>query len=485
MNKIINYISYILCYTIFFYFISNYHFLTLLLATDNLLLSYNTICQIYKLPYIIEFYKNTFYFDRYIYYFFLYILNYILQILFFQHHIIIIYCIYITIIPPILSYFLLLKYKYIFDKIKLKLLHIKNYILYHFIKKLTTFICVNILDINPNFTLEEIEDICHQNYKEHLYTFIKNFIILIFVQSLSDGNTYLFKTIKILYNQNAIYKYKDPYPKINEINKIKKIIMKRHWKIFFNPYIINILTNLYQNKQNNNITLIMDKLYRKFEFIIIKILTIYYLNQIIILFIEDIHNYIYTIIFLLSLIINKFKINIKIILFKLIIVFLSYLYNNYILCIILCESIKFNYIFLDWYLKQCYQWCNKNYYILYHNNNYNKYILLNFIILCYLNFTKNITFNLIFIIVNSQYPLISLFLIGFGYFSNYNIIHCIILTLILYLFINIYYSSTAPKPKLNIDMISNYNNHTSIKIEKKYCHVLNLIHNPDYNTIPY
>src|SRR5258708_4612729 len=80
---------------------------------------------------------------------------------------------------------------------------------------------------------------------------------------------------KKIYNSKAEYNDKDPYPTIKEdVEKIKKIIIKRQWNEFNNPYIIELITKIYEKKQSKNILPIIESLLKKIETSVAKLFTI-------------------------------------------------------------------------------------------------------------------------------------------------------------------------------------------------------------------
>src|SRR5438445_2286414 len=105
--------SYFTLYTLFYYYINQQWLIVILISLDNLFISYNTICHIYKLNYKINFF-DTNYIDRYIYYGCLVILKPILYLLFYNQY-------------KHISYVLLLTtHLYLFSKILTRLTFFNN-----------------------------------------------------------------------------------------------------------------------------------------------------------------------------------------------------------------------------------------------------------------------------------------------------------------------------------------------------------------------
>jgi hypothetical protein len=85
--------------TTFYYLTYNHYFSLILFTYDNMMLSYNTICDIYHLPYKSMFYTGS-YIDRYIYYMLLITIKPFLQLMFYNYNSYLLnYILCITILP--------------------------------------------------------------------------------------------------------------------------------------------------------------------------------------------------------------------------------------------------------------------------------------------------------------------------------------------------------------------------------------------------
>jgi hypothetical protein len=134
---------------------------------------------------------------------------------------------------------------------------------------------------------------------------------------------------------------------------------------------------------------------------------------------------------------------------------MGYLTNSYYITFLICEYGNLFRQPIMWVVNNIS--VKKYIYLLHHENKYNYYILINMLMGYYCMFA----------LLNATYPLITLWFLVFGYFSNYTPLHMFILGLILYLLINVYYIKNAPKPKVPLLCVNNYNTVVYEKIVQK------------------
>lgn len=410
----------------------------LLFTHDNIVISFNSLCNIYNIPYQVNFY-NLSYMDRYIYYILLIMLKPLFHILFYTYDDSYIKFIFLlTLTPYIFEYILSTP---IITYIKKTVYKYTKKMKQDVVKNILNHICLTVLNHDPHLTRKEVAHIMKKKHKNGIYLFIKNFIILVVVQTVSNGNTYLLRFIKTIYNNNADIKYKNPYPKIHsDIEKIKVILNKRQWDEFCNPYIIHVIGTIYNNQPHTNT---YEVILKSLELSFIKVFV-----GVTIAKLFSIHNYI--ILGIINAILSC-QIHISIMVGSLV----GYLCNSYYVTFLVCE-------YGTW-LTPLFVWMYNNIrikkyiYLLYHKNDYNYYILIN-MLMCS---------HCIFALCNANYPLITAWFLLFGYFSNYTLLHMIILGIMLYLFINIYYIKDAPKTKVPIICVTNYSTIVHEKVVPK------------------
>ncbi len=446
-----------LIFPLFYYFTNNYLIVSLM-AIDNIFISVNTICKIYNYQ-MIDFYEKPYY-DRYIYYFVISFLNPIIYLILYVD---ISLLLLITTIPPIFK-IILLNNHYI-ESIKYYMHKIKKHIIYDLINYFLKLICQTTLKLNPCFTKKEIANLYKENYKEHVLLLIKNIILLTVIKAISDGSTISLSIIKKIYNTKAVHQYTDPFPDIdNHVEKIKEIVMKRNFKLLFNPYVLDIFTKLYEQEQVSAIIPKVNSFFNDLELCTAKMLAVVTLSK---LWSFD-H---YIMIGLISLTLSPFTL--KNLMIKIVGTLISYLSNYYLGCIV-CEygDLLFSQIF-SWLCEKLIKLYNNNNHLVTHCNKYNDIILFNAAYLYLLSYYNiNINIKILFycyLIVNAKYPFMTSYFILAGYMSNYNLSHLCLLSITLYLFINLYYFKSAPLPKIPLTLIPNYTQ--NINIVKNYMNV--------------
>jgi hypothetical protein len=445
--------SYLTLLTAFYYYTHQQWLIIILFSLDNLFISYNTICHIYKLNYKLTFYDLN-YVDRYIYYGLLIILKPIIHLLIYNQFVHISYFLFLTTHPWLFNQILI--YITPFNEmIKHQCYKLYKLIRNELIQYLLTTICLTALHLNPCLNKKEISYLLKNNYKEYVFKFIKSFILLTILKTLADGHLLTFNMIKKFYNAKAEHQYKDPYPYIEEdLEKIKKIIMKRQWNHFFNPYIIDVLTKLYQQHQNELVVPTVVLFFKKLETATAKLFTVLSIIKILSLYQVEHRNMSFTI-GLLSLIlipISKWT-GVKLMI-KFIGVVMAYNYDNYLLGCFICEYsfLLFNNI-VWWCFNKLYWFIYKNYYLLTHCSIYNKDLLLHVVGLIFFK----LNYIVLFMLFNAKHYWMTSYFILWGSFSNYDPLHLLLLGVLLYLCINISQIKYAPKPKLNYLLLDNYN----------------------------
>ncbi len=452
--------QYFILYTLYYYFFSHYSFLFLLLLADNLILSVNTVCQIYKLSFCIPIHAPTL--DRYLFYFSLVFSNLFFTILCFGYYPMVTYLLFLF----NLSKNVFLSPLFLFVKKKIKKLFL--FLFYQLSSMNINHLCTMTLQYNPCLNNEDVM-LLYESYLEYTQQFFKNLIVLTIIKSVANSTTFSLNLIKKIYNLKAEVPYRDPYPNSNDVEKIKKILSKRQWEAFFNPYMIDILLKIYQ--KNDKINLYIEEKVSQVELCTAKLFTVLTLTQLTQSFLT---------IPIVSLLLVK-ELNRERLVLRLISLLLSYLLDSYLFGIIINEYDDFVIVIIEWLFKKYQMWFKENYRVLFHFNDLNL-ILLNHV--GFLSMMPNNIYIILFCILNAHYKLISLYFLFFGYLSNYHFIHLIFLAIVYYIGINIYYRKTTPKPKIPLKLVTDYKSVTKQIRYEVYCPVLNCIQNPKYNILP-
>ena len=418
-------------YPLFYYLTRHHDLLFILTCMDSLMVSWNTIADMYSFTKI-----DLPDYTRYFYYLFLRIVYYLVHWMFYTTHSeLLTFLLYMTCEPTILTWIMSLY------NIKLKLNQVKHYITCHFIHYIITQVCIHTLHFNPYFSMPEIETLMNIN-NQQLNQFIKNVIISTTMKAISDGRGVTMTIIKNIYNTKATYPFKDPYP--NQDDKIKTIILKRQWKELLNPYIIDLLLQLYHDRQLDQVVPNIHLLFYKLEMATNKVFLLLSMNQLLLLY-TDYHLFLLCCI---SVWLHDNKMH-KILLLPFSLFRLPGL--------LFIEYVDLCYPLIVWCTTQAMTWLNQNQHILIHCNDYNLYILLNIL-----------SINPVLSIMNAKYWWISFYFSFFGYFSSYNLFHLCYLAIVFYIGLNLYHSPTAPLKKIKMDIMP------------EYIPILKLLQNPNH-----
>jgi hypothetical protein len=475
--------------------------MNIILSLDCLFIAYNTFCHIYKLNIKIKFYDEP-WVDRYIYYLLLWFIKILLQMILWHTSIYLTYVLFLTTIPFCLQH-ILLKLLPLISCIKHICKKIFKFCINELVKKILTTICLTALDLEPCFSKKEISFFLKKNHKSWVFKFIKSCILLTIIKTLADGNTMSLNLIKQFYNIKAEHQYIDVYPNINnDIDKLKKIIIKRQWHYFFNPYVIELLLRLYRQKQDDTTVLIITLFLKKIELATAKVFTILSIIKIF-SFYNISTNVLICLSGLLSLLLvpmNKWDV-IRLII-KFIGINMGIINQSILLSILICE---YSYLFLPlmfWVYNKLSILVYKNYYLLIHYNHHNIYIGLHILCLWLLQQHINIFF-VILIIFNAKHIHLTCWFILLGYLSQYNLLHLLFLGIIYYLSLNLSLVNYAPKPKIKLLLLDNYKPPTVVNqplivhdkpvvmpqnkrilVINKHINIIKSMHNPKYNKVP-
>jgi hypothetical protein len=411
--------------------------------------------------------------DRYIFYTLLSLSNIIIDVILWGNYR---YYIYILMMlstyPYILDKIIEIKYFQNFlNKIYIQMNKFKTFTICSLVKYSINKIFSSSLSIDYQLNNYDIKPLIkHKNY-EYLINFIKVFLITTIIQYLEHSKIYYARIIKLLYNYGALMEidndcsYNDPNPEITDNKtKIVNIIENKKWKQLCNPHILKILIKLYSDNKSKSF---VDQIKEVINYIEIKTGLIIALYSI-----GSLFEYLWVpVLISLILLIQSRKNNVISFLARFFALVLAI--NNFDILTIILISETFEYInnkIFRWILfksvNKIIDTCKKKYHILFHKNNYNLYIILSLLITFILlsdNF-KLLNINIfikyvlvIMIVVVSKYPFIILWYIIIGNFSNYYIIHMLLISCILYLTINIANFDTAPKQNIKLNIVENYN----------------------------
>ena len=475
------YIGYI---TLLYHYMPNIYIILLLLMNDNLVVSYNYWCDIYRIKYKLSIYEQS-YIDRYIYYISVLVIKLVLHILFYTNEDFMLkYFILLTTTPTIFSH-ILASFDPILSTLKLASYKIYTYLLYDIIKYVMKVMCLTTIQYDPNLTHEEIDYIVGKNHTDNLLAFVRSFLVLSVIQTISNGNTYSLRFLKTVYNNNVDIKYSDPYPTIrSQRKKMKQIIKQRRWEQFCNPYVVQLMTKMYHERQIDNMQL--ELFVKALETAFAKLFISITIAKVSLYFFKEINCYV--VIGVMSCAINDIQpMDIVIRLGGFLV---GYYTDNCYLCAFVCEYSRLLFtVPLQWLKLRTTEVVYKNKHLVGHYNVYNYYLILH-IMLCYMPMNM---YTFIFSLMVSKHPRITLWFY-MGNFSNFSLLHMFLLMLLLYIILNIYYAQAVKPVPIKMLYITNYitketplttpTNIVQKVLPLRNLYLLNSMYNPIHNKIP-
>ena len=473
--------SNVLFYIGFYYLTSDQYLFAMLMLLDNAMISFNTISKIYEWDKHVAFYDEP-YIDRYIWYVIISFSKIILQWILYTNDYIG-FILFMTIMPQPLTIIL----DYIapwLSMIKHQWIKIIRHIQYAITGYLLKIFCLTALKIDPCLTRKEIAYMYKQNYRDHVLLLIKNFIILTVIKAVSDGNSLSLLLVKKLYNTKAVYQYQDPLPNIKEdLEKIKTIIIKRQFQLLFNPFVLEVMTKLYEREQIKLVVPKVSLFFNQLDLATAKMLAL--LSLIKLCWVVSP----FILMSMISLCLSPFTL--KNTLIKTIVPLMAYYFDMYYIGVIVCEygDLLLSHI-ITWIIEQLSIFYKNNKHIICHDDSYNETLLYH---VGYLSLIQPDYLFYMYLIVNAKHPYLTTYFIVCGRLSNYHLPHLCLLAILFYLYVNLSNYKMAPRPKIPLNMITNYakkeNKYKPIKIAtpiqySTYCHVLNSMHNPKYSIEP-
>ncbi|AYV78981.1 MAG: hypothetical protein Faunusvirus1_1, partial [Faunusvirus sp.] len=326
------------------------------------------------------------------------------------------------------------------------------------------YMCMTVLKNNPMISHKEIKYIIKNNTISGTLGFIKLVTITVLIHYLE--NTYYATLVKIIYKyiqgNKIIHVLQlqdtdiDPLPHISDRrDKINYIITNRQWEEFMNEKIIKILVEIYAENSKGHFKQYIKDVFYKLEIMTAKFFAIYSLAT----FFDNAY---IAIIVSTCMLMSSRNGYIPAYLSKAAGIVVLYLNFKPIYAVIIAEYFEL----LDnkitrWLVTQIYNKYNKYMIIFYHDNRYNRDIISSIAVLYYINncltdsiYTKIILSMLINI--SGRHMLIGTWFSVFGYISNYNPFHMILLGGVIYEGNNIWRSGTLQFEHIKLEIINSY-----------------------------
>tara|TARA_R100001163_G_C5064588_1_gene202251 strand:- start:1922 stop:3307 length:1386 start_codon:yes stop_codon:yes gene_type:complete len=335
---------------------------------------------------------------------------------------------------------------WILEKLEETQKNILNYLTCVCLSNSLNHICVQCLNSNPRITARELDDVMAMQNLSYIWTFLKILLITTLIKYLESSKYVYGRILQILYDRGNLIEVPE-YQRSMMVNSeiknpkqtISKIISQRKWHYFYDPNVLNLIIKVYQNTQGS---LLQDIIIR-FRTSVLQFFTLWTLYRFIpIPFIA-----------LLFRLRDPYPKNLIIpaIDFALILAYpnkmvLIALFSEF--CMYLDNGITRNLIYQA-KIKAPELIC-----LLFHQNKYNVYLALSVPVIWWLNRLNPYTMAVLPFI--SKYNFIYLYMLIFGFWSNYDIYHLICLVVMLYIKINLFDYRNVPGKNANLNVIKSY-----------------------------
>lgn len=316
------------------------------------------------------------------------------------------------------------------------------------LSKSLNYICLNNLGSNPKISSNELDEVMGMQNLHYIWTCLKILLITTLIKYLESSKYVYGRILKILYKRGSLIEVPSYHRSMildSQINNpretLSKIIARRKWHYFYDPKVLNLIIQIYQDQQGNLLQEILINLRaRTLQFIALwtlwRFIPIPFLA-----FLFRIKDHTYP----------------SIMVIPVIDLFLILLFPQRIALISFFS--EFSYYLIDTGI--IYQlWLKVTEYaprvlnIFFRHNKYNYYLTLSIPVIYALSQLNKYT--LVTLPLVTKYNFIYLWMLGFGLFSEYQAVHLMILAFILYLGINLFNYQQHLTPEVDVNVIKSY-----------------------------
>lgn len=356
------------------------------------------------------------------------------------------YIFFTTISSPIILNYILDKNPGLLENLEIVQKNIRHYLASLCLSCTINFICRKCLDKDPKLSAFYLSTKIKTQNHQYVWIFCKIFIIHTLIQYFEQFNYLSVKLIKILHDTGNLIDIPvshrsmiKPVQIINPKETLAWIIIKQKWHYFYDPTVLNLIIKVYQNGKGD----LLQKFIDDFKTKTLQFLSLWSLHQFIpipiLAFIFRMKNhYPHNIIIPFIDIILLILIPKEIILISFISEFGDYINNpltRHIYNKILGLFPEFTKL-------------------LFYKQKYTFYLIFSIPVIHLIHKLDN--YHLLLLPIISKYNFIYFWMLLFGLFSNYDLLHLTILALILYLMINIVSYKEILFNNFNINIIDSY-----------------------------
>lgn len=316
--------------------------------------------------------------------------------------------------------------------------------------KTLNHICIQNLHSNPKITARELNEVFYMQNYNYIWIFLKILLVTSIIKYLKQSNIFWGRLVNFLYNSGQLIKIPNTHQSVvvdanvRDPRKVLSVIVsKRKWHYFYDPSVLNLVIRVYQDQEGN----LLQELWLQLQQQTLQFFSLMTLSSLIPL----------PILSFLFRIKQEYPINLVIPVLDLV---LYFFFPDQIFWISMftayCSFFNVNMLMsLFYYMKNMI--IPGIFSIIFHQNKYNLYLMYAIPTTYFLAQQPNKLCLLIPPLI-AKYNFIYIWMIFFGMFSEYDLIHLASITSILYLVINAvdYRTTTQQKKTQNIDIIGSY-----------------------------
>lgn len=307
--------------------------------------------------------------------------------------------------------------------------------------------CIQSLNSNPLISASELDDVMTMQNMSYIWTFLKILLITSLIKYLESSKYVYGRILQILYDRGNLIQIPQYQRSMildsqvqNPKETLSKIVARRKWHYFYDPNVLNLVIKVYQQQQGS----FLQEVFNRFQTRVLQFFTLWTLyNFIPIPFLA-----------LLFRLKDKYPRNLIIPLADTILLllfpgypltiaffseFCTYLDNGVTRHMINMIKIKVPDIA----------------YTLTYQNKYNMYLTVS-VPVVHLMSRMGSPYILGFLPIIAKYNFIYLYMLVFGYWSNYDLGHLSILAGILYVITNMFNFHNVPGRNVNMKVIGSY-----------------------------
>ena len=335
---------------------------------------------------------------------------------------------------------------WILETLEMSQKKILNYLTCVCLSSSLNHICVMSLGSNPKITARELDDVMAMQNLNYIWTFLKILLITTLIKYLERSKYVYGRILQILYDRGSLIEIPE-YQRSMILNSqtadpretVSKIVSRRKWHYFYDPNVLNMIIKIYQEQEGS----VLQEVLARFRTRVLQFFTLWTLNRFIpIPFLA-----------LMFRLRDSYPMN------------LAIPALDTVLMIVMPNRMFWISLFSEFCtyldngltrhgLLQIKVRAPELLSLLTHQNKYNLYIGLSVPVVYWMNRLN--PWTLLALPVIARYNFIYLYMLAFGYWSQYNPYHLTMLAMLLYVKVNLLDFRNVPGKNANVNVIQSY-----------------------------